>query len=33
MSESGDNKIIGNFRKLIDEVSADPDYNPGTTPT
>ncbi len=28
MSESGDNKIIGNFRKLIDEVSADPDYNP-----
>ncbi len=29
MSESGDNKLIGNFRKLIDEVSADPDYNPG----
>ncbi len=28
MSESGDNKIIGNLRKLIDEVSADPDYNP-----
>ncbi len=28
MSESGDNKVIGNFRKLIDEVSADPAYNP-----
>jgi hypothetical protein len=27
-TESGDNKLIGNFRKLIDEVSADPDYNP-----
>jgi len=27
-TESGDNKIIGNFRKLIDEVSAEPDYNP-----
>lgn len=28
MSESGDNKLMGNFRKLIDEVSADPAYNP-----
>lgn len=28
MSESGDNKVIGNFRKLIDEVSADSAYNP-----
>jgi hypothetical protein len=28
MSESGDNKLIGNFRKLIDEVSGDPAYNP-----
>lgn len=28
MSESGDNKVIGNFRKLIDEVAADPAYNP-----
>ena len=28
MSESGDNKIIGNFRKLIDEISADNAYNP-----
>ena len=27
-TESGDNKLIGNFRKLIDEVSADPDYDP-----
>lgn len=27
-TESGDNKLIGNFRKLIDEVSADPAYNP-----
>jgi hypothetical protein len=27
-TESGDNKLIGNFRKLIDEVSADPNYNP-----
>jgi len=27
-TESGDNKIIGNFRKLIDEVSADPNYDP-----
>lgn len=30
-TESGDNKIIGNFRKLIDEVSADPNYNPANT--
>jgi hypothetical protein len=28
MSESGDNKVIGNFRKLIDEVSAEPSYDP-----
>jgi hypothetical protein len=28
MSESGDNKLIGNFRTLIDEVSADPAYDP-----
>ena len=27
-TESGDNKLIGNFRKLIDEVSADPAYDP-----
>jgi hypothetical protein len=27
-TESGDNKLLGNFRKLIDLVSADPDYNP-----
>ena len=27
-TESGDKKIIGNFRKLIDEVSADGNYNP-----
>jgi hypothetical protein len=27
-SESGDNKLIGNFRKLIDQVSAEPAYNP-----
>jgi len=27
-TESGDNKLIGNFRKLIDEVSADSAYNP-----
>ncbi len=30
MSESGDNKLLGNFRKLIDEVSAQPEYNPGS---
>src|SRR5258708_3627456 len=27
-TESGDNKLIGNFRKLIDEVTAEPAYNP-----
>ncbi len=27
-TESGDKKLLGNFRKLIDEVSASPDYNP-----
>lgn len=27
-SESGDQKVLGNFRKLIDFVSADPNYNP-----
>lgn len=27
-TESGDNKVLGNFRKLIDLVSADPNYNP-----
>ncbi len=27
-SESGDMKLLGNFRKLIDLVSADPAYNP-----
>jgi hypothetical protein len=27
-SESGDMKLLGNFRKLIDFVSADPNYNP-----
>jgi hypothetical protein len=27
-TESGDKKLLGNFRKLIDEVSADPAYNP-----
>ena len=30
-TESGDKKLLGNFRKLIDEVSADPDYNPANT--
>lgn len=30
-TESGDNKLIGNFRKLIDGVAADPDYNPANT--
>lgn len=29
MSESGDKKLIGNFRKLIDEVAVEPAYNPG----
>jgi len=27
-TESGDKKLLGNFRKLIDEVSADSNYNP-----
>jgi hypothetical protein len=27
-TESGDQKVLGNFRKLIDEVSADTNYNP-----
>lgn len=27
-TESGDKKLIGNFRKLIDEASADPAYDP-----
>lgn len=27
-TESGDNKLLGNFRKLIDLVSSDPNYNP-----
>lgn len=27
-TESGDNKLIGNFRKLIDELTADAGYNP-----
>ena len=30
-TESGDKKLLGNFRKLIDEVSADPNYNPANT--
>lgn len=30
-SESGDKKLIGNFRKLIDEVSAEAAYNPANT--
>jgi hypothetical protein len=30
-TESGDKKVIGNFRKLIDEVSADSGYNPANT--
>jgi hypothetical protein len=30
-SESGDQKLLGNFRKLIDFVSADPNYNPANT--
>jgi hypothetical protein len=29
-SESGDQKIIGNLRKLIDFVAADPNYNPAS---
>ncbi len=31
MSESGDKKLIGNFRKLIDEAAAEPNYNPANT--
>jgi hypothetical protein len=31
MSESGDKKTLGNFRILIDEVSAEPNYNPANT--
>jgi hypothetical protein len=27
-TESGDNKLLGNYRKLIDQLSADPNYNP-----
>jgi hypothetical protein len=27
-TESGDNKVIGNFRKLIDEAAAEPAYDP-----
>jgi hypothetical protein len=27
-TETGDKKLVGNFRKLIDELSADPAYNP-----
>jgi hypothetical protein len=27
-TESGDKKLLGNFRKLIDEVSAESNYNP-----
>lgn len=27
-TESGDNKLLGNFRKLIEAVSAEPNYNP-----
>ena len=27
-TESGDKKLLGNFRKLIDQASADPNYNP-----
>jgi hypothetical protein len=30
-SESGDQKVLGNLRKLIDFVSADPNYNPANT--
>lgn len=30
-SESGDMKLLGNFRKLIDFVSADPNYNPANS--
>lgn len=27
-TESGDNKLLGNFRKLVELVSGDPNYNP-----
>jgi len=27
-TESGDQKLLGNYRKLIDQVSADANYNP-----
>lgn len=30
-TETGDQKLLGNFRKLIDEVSADSAYNPANT--
>lgn len=30
-TESGDKKVLGNFRTLIDEVSAEPNYNPANT--
>lgn len=30
-TESGDKKLLGNFRTLIDEVSAEPNYNPANT--
>src|ERR1043165_816644 len=30
-TETGDKKLLGNFRKLIDEVSAESEYNPANT--
>ncbi len=30
-TESGDQKILGNLRKLIDFVAADPNYNPANS--
>jgi len=30
-NESGDKKLLGNFRKLVDFVSADPNFNPNNT--
>ena len=30
-TESGDQKLLGNYRQLIDFVSADPNYNPANT--
>ncbi len=30
-TESGDNKLLGNFRKLVEIVSADPNYNPANS--